>query len=114
MEERTTAVLVHFEPAARPLRWLRVLFGNGDGTTSPRSYRVAAQPRGLALFDANGDNHMDAVTANRNASNLSLLMNQGDGSLSIGIPSSGFANLNRNDAMISPSHPSSTPPTSPP
>jgi len=55
----------------------------GDGTggfSSIQNYIADEGVRGLSVIDVNGDGFMDIVTANRNANNVSILINNGDGS----------------------------------
>ncbi len=75
---------------------LDVLAGNGDGTfQSPREYQVGASAsflgtdlelptyrRDLLLADFNHDGHVDALTANFSASDISLILGRGDGTFS--------------------------------
>ena len=57
-----------------------VFRGDGMGALlSPISYPVGAGTRGLAVLDLNGDGAWDIVTANRVGSNVSRLINKGDG-----------------------------------
>lgn len=59
-----------------------VLIGNGDGTFKPLvNYPGPAGggTTGIALADFNGDNHLDIVVANVATLNISLFINNGDG-----------------------------------
>jgi hypothetical protein len=58
-----------------------ILLGNGDGTFTPQQeVFVGAQPRGIAVLDADGDGDADIVNTNSaGAGTLSLLLNKGDG-----------------------------------
>jgi hypothetical protein len=48
--------------------------------TGPRHYATGEFPRSVAIGDLNGDREPDVVTANANASTVSVLLNRGDGS----------------------------------
>jgi hypothetical protein len=57
----------------------------GDGTgnfTSIQNYTADNGIRGLVILDADGDGFPDIVTANRDASNFSVIINNGDGTFS--------------------------------
>ncbi|WP_170172500.1 FG-GAP-like repeat-containing protein [Hymenobacter rigui] len=55
---------------------LAVLLRQADGTLAPAvTYPVGRQPEAVALADVNGDGRLDAVTANRGAASLSVLLN---------------------------------------
>ena len=57
-----------------------ILLGDGDGTFAPQQVvTVGAQPRGLAVLDADGDGDPDIATANFTGNNVSLLLNNGSG-----------------------------------
>ncbi|MFT4659996.1 MAG: hypothetical protein ACI8XB_000252 [Patiriisocius sp.] len=57
-----------------------VLMGDGEGGFLPEvGYTVGQGVRGLATIDLEADGHADIVTANRNASSISLLSNDGTG-----------------------------------
>ncbi|MFC1598958.1 FG-GAP-like repeat-containing protein [Patescibacteria group bacterium] len=62
-----------------------ILFGNSAGSFDPfSSYSTATSPRGLVSADFDGDGYDDVATANYNilgTSALSILFNNGDGSL---------------------------------
>lgn len=61
---------------------LSVLLGNGDGTfDAPPQISVGPYPRGVAVLDADGDGDMDIANTNSGGvnGNLSLLLNNGDG-----------------------------------
>lgn len=65
-----------------------VLLGGGDGSFGPETeYATGAGPRGLTVFDADGDGDMDIVNTNNIDDNLSLHLNNGDGTFA---PSSEF------------------------
>ncbi|RKY90299.1 MAG: hypothetical protein DRQ13_12800 [Ignavibacteriae bacterium] len=54
----------------------------GDGTgefPSIQNYVADHGVRGLSVIDVDGDGFMDIVTANRNGNNVSILINNGDG-----------------------------------
>jgi hypothetical protein len=58
-----------------------VLIGNGDGTFQVAvSYPAGLGVRDVAMADFNADGKLDIVTANGNASNISILLGNGDGS----------------------------------
>lgn len=53
-----------------------VFYGTGSGNlVDPTSFRVGSGVRGLSVLDLNGDGYMDIATANRDGSNVSLLLN---------------------------------------
>jgi len=55
---------------------------SGDGTggfSGQQNYQVGDGVRGLVILDANGDGFSDIVTANRTGSNVSVLLNNRDG-----------------------------------
>ena len=61
---------------------ISVLLGNGDGTFQAHvDYTTGAgtSPESMRLGDFNGDGKLDVVTANAGTSNLSVLLNQGNG-----------------------------------
>ncbi len=61
---------------------LSILLGNGDGTfDAPPQISVGPYPRGVAVLDADGDGDMDVANTNSGGVNgdLSLLLNNGDG-----------------------------------
>ena len=60
----------------------------GDGTgnfSSIQNYTASNGIRGLVIIDANGDGFPDIVTANRDGNNVSILMNNTDGTFSLPI-----------------------------
>jgi len=72
---------------------MSVLMGDGLGGYEPVvTYPSGTTARGIALLDANADGHVDAVMANRTASNLRLFLNNGDGSFAAQPPFDGGAN----------------------
>jgi hypothetical protein len=57
-----------------------VLHGNGDGTFQPPvEYPTGSRPAGLAAGFLNGDKAADLVVANSNDTNLTILLNDGNG-----------------------------------
>lgn len=59
---------------------VNVLLGDGaGGFSSSTSYTADQGVRGLSVMDLDGDGDADIVTANRSGSNLSLFLNNGDG-----------------------------------
>lgn len=57
-----------------------VMLGDGaGGFASAASYPAATSVRGLCVLDLDGDGHDDLVTANRAASNVTILRGLGDG-----------------------------------
>jgi len=57
-----------------------VLLGNGDATfTAQPGVPVGVGTRGVAIGDLNNDGKQDVVTANFNSNNISVLLNNGDG-----------------------------------
>ncbi len=62
---------------------ISVLMNNGNGTFAPQvTYATSPEPRAVAAVDLNGDGKMDIATANGNfypSSNVSVLMNTGNG-----------------------------------
>ena len=61
---------------------VRVLINNGSGSFvngSGSPFSVGAGPRSVAIGDVNGDGHLDLVTANAGADNLSVLLGNGSG-----------------------------------
>jgi FG-GAP-like repeat len=48
----------------------------------PSVYGVGSNPRGLSVFDVNGDGLSDIVVANAGSSSMSILLNEGKGRLS--------------------------------
>ena len=76
-----------------------VLIGKGDGSFSASaSYAVASSgsPVGLAVADLNGDGRPDIATANSTPGNVSVLINNGNGTFSTHVEYSvgGSGNLN--------------------
>jgi len=70
-----------------------VLLGNGSGGFTEASgspITVAAQPTGVAIGDFNGDGIADLVVANYNATTLSILLGNGNGTFTTA-PGSPFA-----------------------
>lgn len=60
-----------------------VFTGDGTGNFSAiQNYTASDGIRGLVILDADGDGFPDIVTANRDASNVSIIMNNGDGTFS--------------------------------
>lgn len=62
---------------------ISLLFGNGTGafpSARKTSYTAASQVRGVGILDLNGDGWDDIVTANRFGNNISIFINNGDGS----------------------------------
>lgn len=67
----------------------------GDGTgnfSSIQNYTAASGIRGLVIIDTNGDGFPDIVTANRDASNVSILMNNTNGTFASAINFEGNGN----------------------
>lgn len=68
-----------------PYYTLSVLMNNGDGTFAPRvAYPdlggdVGLRPVAVAAGDVDGDNDLDLVTANEGDNDVSVLVNNGDG-----------------------------------
>ncbi|MCZ6835554.1 MAG: VCBS repeat-containing protein [Planctomycetota bacterium] len=59
---------------------ISILLGQGDGTFAPQQeITVGAQPRGIAVLDADGDGDIDIVNTNFSNNNLSILFNNGQG-----------------------------------
>ncbi len=57
-----------------------VMLGDGDGGfTDGASYRANPSVRGVCVLDLDGDGHDDLATANRSASNVTLLRGLGNG-----------------------------------
>jgi hypothetical protein len=57
-----------------------VLLGNGGGTFGPQQEIVVGDaPRGIAVLDADGDGDIDIANTNFGSSNVSLLLNDGNG-----------------------------------
>jgi hypothetical protein len=60
-----------------------VLLGNGDGTLAAKqAYTTADGPQALALGDLDADGHVDVVTADQWADQVSVFRDTGDGTLS--------------------------------
>jgi hypothetical protein len=69
-----------------------ILRGNGDGSFRPRiDHGVGGTPNAVAIGDVNGDGMPDLVTSNRNTNTISVLLNTGPGTLSVGGPTERFA-----------------------
>jgi hypothetical protein len=67
----------------------------GDGTgnfTNIQNYTADNGIRGLVIIDTNGDGFPDIVTANRDASNVSVLMNNTDGTFASAVNFEGNGN----------------------
>ena len=63
-----------------------LLLGDGTGGFSPAPgspFHAGALPRGLAVGDVDEDGHLDVVTANQAGDNVSVLLGDGSGGLSI-------------------------------
>jgi hypothetical protein len=59
---------------------MAVMMGDGNGGfTSAISYQAGFSVRGVAAMDLDGDGDQDIVNANRSANNLTLFLNNGDG-----------------------------------
>ncbi len=72
---------------------LTVFTGDGTGSFSNiQNYTADAGIRGLVVLDSDGDGFPDIVTANRDASNVSILMNNTDGTFSSPINFEGNGN----------------------
>jgi hypothetical protein len=72
---------------------LTVFTGDGTGNFSNiQNYIADAGIRGLVVLDSDGDGFPDIVTANRDASNVSILMNNTDGTFSSPINFEGNGN----------------------
>jgi hypothetical protein len=57
-----------------------VSFGAGNGTFAPGGqYPVGQDPKGLVVFDLDGDSHADFVTANWGSDDISVRLGIGDG-----------------------------------
>ena len=57
-----------------------VFLNNGKGTFPPKTdYKTGLGNYGVLAFDANGDGHVDLVTANYRHRSTSLLAGKGDG-----------------------------------
>jgi len=68
-----------------------ILRGNGDGSFRPRiDHGVGGTPNAVAIGDVNGDGMPDLVTSNRNTNTISVLLNTGPGTLSVGGPTERF------------------------
>jgi hypothetical protein len=75
--------------ALNDLSMVAVLTGNGDGTfaapdctadpTPAGCYLVGTSPAGVALADLNNDLKLDIVVANEDSDDVSVLLNNGDG-----------------------------------
>jgi hypothetical protein len=70
-----------------------VFTGDGTGSFSNiQNYTAANGIRGLVIIDTNGDGFPDIVTANRDASNVSILINNTDGTFASPINFEGNGN----------------------
>ncbi len=70
-----------------------VFTGDGTGNFSTiQNYTASNGIRGLVVLDADGDGFPDIVTANRDASNVSILMNNTDGTFSSAVNFEGNGN----------------------
>jgi len=75
--------------ALNDLNMVAVLTGNGDGTfaapdctadpTPAGCYLVGASPAGVAVADLNDDGKLDLIVANEDSDDVSVLLNNGDG-----------------------------------
>lgn len=60
---------------------LLLLQGRGAGANWSNLVLTGESPRGVAVEDLNGDGHLDAVVANENSNDISVLHGSGDGQL---------------------------------
>ncbi len=61
-----------------------VAFGVGDGTFAPfASYGVGSNPTDLVVGDMNRDGHPDLITSNLVSNDVSVLINNGDGTFAV-------------------------------
>jgi hypothetical protein len=56
-----------------------VLFNQGDGSFGPDDYAVGSYPVAVAASDLNGDGKPDIAVANQDGDDVSVLLNQGNG-----------------------------------
>jgi hypothetical protein len=64
--------------------FLYTLLGDGSGTFTPLAAQVTgARPNDLGLVDFDGDGDLDAVTANPNSEDSSVLLGAGDGTFAL-------------------------------
>jgi len=67
---------------------ISVLFGDGTGdypTARKTSYTASSAVRGVGVVDLNGDGWEDIVTANRFGNNMSIFINNGDGTFAAAV-----------------------------
>ena len=70
-----------------------VFTGDGTGSFSNiQNYTADTGIRGLVILDADGDGFPDIVTANRDANNVSILLNNGEGTFALPINFEGNGN----------------------
>lgn len=63
--------------------YITILFNNGNGIfdVGGTDYPVGSVPIGLTSADLNGDKYMDLISANSQTDDISVLLNDGEGSL---------------------------------